>query len=53
MINYTWAILAFIVGSVFVGIVIALATGRIKPKAAERKVDQLSAEEQQRLFEPE
>jgi hypothetical protein len=52
MINYTWAVLALIVGSVFVGIAIALATGRIKPKAAERKVDRLSAEEQHRLFEP-
>jgi hypothetical protein len=52
MINYTWAVLAFIIGSAFVGIVIALAIGLIKPKAAERKVDRLSAEEQHRLFEP-
>jgi hypothetical protein len=51
MIDYTWAILAFVVGSVFGGIVIALAMGLIKPTAAERKVDRLSAEEQHRLFE--
>jgi hypothetical protein len=51
MIGYTWAVLVFVVGSAFGGIVIALAIGLIKPPAAERKVDWLSAEEQHRLFE--
>ena len=51
MIDYTWAVLAFVVGSAFGGIVIALAIGLIKPPTAERKVDRLSAEEQHRLFE--
>jgi hypothetical protein len=51
MIDYTWAALAFLVGGVFGGIVVAFAMGLIKPTAAERKVDRLSAEEQHRLFE--
>jgi large-conductance mechanosensitive channel len=33
MIDYTWAVLAFVVGSAFGGIVIALAIGLIKPPA--------------------
>jgi hypothetical protein len=49
MVDYTWAIGAFLVGSAFAGIVITLRS--IKPTAAERKVDHLSAEEQHRLFE--
>jgi hypothetical protein len=51
MVDYTWAIGAFLVGSAFAGIVITLAMGLIKPTVAERKVDHLSAEEQHRLFE--
>jgi hypothetical protein len=37
VIDYTWAVLAFVVGSAFGGIVMALAIGLIKPTAT-RKV---------------